>query len=138
MQFENATTITKEQFKAFFETDHGKPISMVNLLKFKETAEYPADHELHGKKISGAEAYGTYAVEVEKILNGFGGGIIFSGKVERLTLGQIDELWDLVAIANYPSKKHMAEMVMSPEYQAIEVHRNAGLAGQLNIETTVD
>lgn len=138
MQFENATTVTHEQFKAFFESDHGKPISMINLLKFKETAEYPADHELHGKEISGAEAYATYGVEVNKILNSFGGGIQFSGQVERLTLGQIDELWDMVVIANYPSKKHMADMILSPEYQAIEVHRNAGLAGQLNIETTVD
>ena len=27
------------------------------------------------------------------------------------------------------------EMMMSPEYQASAVHREAGLAGQLNIET---
>jgi hypothetical protein len=27
-------------------------------------------------------------------------------------------------------------MAMSPEYQQIAVHRAAGLAGQLNIETT--
>lgn len=135
MKFENAVTVTTEQFKAFFDSDHGKPIHMVNLLKFKAQADYPADHELHGKKMTGAEAYALYAAEVTKILNGFGGGITFSGQVQRLVLGQIDELWDMVAIANYPSKKHMADMIVSPEYQAIEVHRDAGLEGQLNIET---
>jgi uncharacterized protein (DUF1330 family) len=138
MKFENATTITHEQFKAFFENDHGNAIFMVNLLKYKEKADYPEDHELHGKNLSGAEAYAIYGEEVEKILNGFGGGLTFSGQVERLVLGQIDELWDSVVIATYPSRKHMVDMFMSPEYQAIEVHRNAGLDGQLNIETMTD
>ncbi len=136
MNFENATHITREQFKGFFEDDHGKPICMVNLLKFKEKAEYPEDHELHGKDMTGAEAYALYAAEVNKILESFGGGLVFSGRVERLVLGQVDELWDAVAIARYPTRKHMAEMVGSDEYRAIEVHRDAGLAGQLNIETT--
>ena len=137
MHFENATTVTPEQFKGFFEDDHGKPISMVNLLKFKEKADYPADHELHGTAMTGQQAYALYAHEVSKILQSFGGKIVFAGNVQRLTLGQIDELWDQVAIAEYPSKKHMADMIVSPEYQAIEVHRDAGLAGQLNIECTV-
>jgi uncharacterized protein (DUF1330 family) len=38
----------------------------------------------------------------------------------------------------YPSRKAMMEMVMSPEYQAIAVHRTAGLEGQLNIETELN
>ncbi len=43
----------------------------------------------------------------------------------------------LVAIAEYPSRAAMVAMVKSPDYQAIEVHRMAGLAGQLNIRTKV-
>jgi uncharacterized protein (DUF1330 family) len=49
-------------------------------------------------------------------------------------LGEVEELWDTVAIAMYPSRKAMMEMMMSPDYQASAVHREAGLAGQLNIE----
>ncbi|MCZ8282551.1 MAG: DUF1330 domain-containing protein [Aquidulcibacter sp.] len=41
----------------------------------------------------------------------------------------------LVVIAEYPSSAAMLAMVKSPDYQAIEVHRMAGLAGQLNIRT---
>jgi uncharacterized protein (DUF1330 family) len=63
------------------------------------------------------------------------GGIIFSGTVSRLMLGEVEELWDDVGIAMYPSRAAMLEMISSPEYQAIAVHRDAGLAGQLNIET---
>ena len=43
----------------------------------------------------------------------------------------------LVVIAEYPSSAAMLAMVKSPDYQAIEVHRMAGLAGQLNIRTKV-
>jgi len=41
----------------------------------------------------------------------------------------------LMAISEYPSRAAMLAMVKSPNYQAIEVHRMAGLAGQLNIHT---
>ena len=51
-------------------------------------------------------------------------------------LGEVEELWDRVAIAMYPNRQAMIEMMQSAEYQAIHHHRDAGLAGQLNIETT--
>jgi uncharacterized protein (DUF1330 family) len=41
-----------------------------------------------------------------------------------------------VAIARYPNREAMGKMVSSPEYAEISMHRDAGLAGQLNIETT--
>jgi uncharacterized protein (DUF1330 family) len=136
MKVENAVVPTEAQMKGFFENDHGKPISMVNLLKFKEKAEYPEDHELHGKEMSGAEAYAIYGAEVTKLVIGLGGEMRFFGEVQRLMLGEVEELWDQVAIATYPSRQAMVDMMMSEEYNAIHAHRDAGLAGQLNIETT--
>ncbi len=50
-------------------------------------------------------------------------------------LGEIEEQWDMVALAEYPSLEAMRTMIMSPEYQEIAVHRAAGLKGQLNIKT---
>lgn len=50
-------------------------------------------------------------------------------------LGEVAELWDKVAIAMYPSRAAMMQMMQSAEMQEIGVHRTAGLAGQLNIET---
>ena len=50
-------------------------------------------------------------------------------------LGDVEELWDQIAIAMYPSRGAMLEMIQMPEYAEISVHRTAGLAGQLNIET---
>jgi hypothetical protein len=46
----------------------------------------------------------------------------------------VEDLWDEVAIAQYPSRQAMLDMMMSPKMQEIGQHRAAGLAGQLNIE----
>ena len=50
-------------------------------------------------------------------------------------LGNVEELWDEVAIAMYPSRKAMLQMIQMPKYAEISVHRSTGLAGQLNKET---
>lgn len=131
MEVVNKVRPSEAQMKGFLEPGHDAPIYMLNLLKFKEAAEYQDGRETD---LSGAEAYGIYSAEVVEHLAKVGGAPIFSAQVERLMLGEVEELWDTVAIAMYPSRKAMMEMMMSPDYQASAVHREAGLAGQLNIE----
>jgi hypothetical protein len=53
--------------------------------------------------------------------------------VTGILLGEVEELWDKVSLAYYPSLEAMGEMMRSPGMQAISHHRRAGLAGQLNI-----
>jgi uncharacterized protein (DUF1330 family) len=106
---------------------------MVNLLKFKDQASYEDNRET---ELTGKEAYAIYSEGVTKTLSQVGGKVVFSGDVSRLMLGEVEELWDCVAIAQYPSRASMLEMMQLKEYQEIAVHRSAGLAGQLNIETT--
>ena len=65
-----------------------------------------------------------------------GGRQAYAGPVTGLMIGDVEELWDMVALVEYPSLAAMQKMLSSPEYQAIEVHRKAGLAGQLNIRTS--
>ena len=105
---------------------------MVNLLKYREKAEYADGRETD---LTGQEAYALYGQGVSQLLTEFGGAAMFSGRVERLMLGEVEELWDTVAIAMYPSRQAMLEMMQSPKMQEISVHRAAGLKGQLNIET---
>ena len=107
------------------------PIFMVNLLKFKERAEY-ADGR--ATTLSGRDAYMIYGRAVSELLPKFGGFGFFAADVAFLSLGQVEDLWDEVAIAVYPKRANMVAMSMSPEWAAIAVHRKAGLAGQLNIE----
>lgn len=133
MEVVNKVYPNKEQIQGFLEPGSGGPICMVNLLKFKIKAEYEDGRETD---LTGREAYELYETGVKKILQGIGGGISFEGYVERLMLGEVEELWDVVALAVWPSRQVMFEVMQSPEMQEIGVHRTAGLAGQLNIETT--
>ncbi len=132
MNFTNKVHPSPEQATAFFSGEEDGPMCMVNLLKFKDKAEY-ADGSEPG--LSGRDAYLRYGAGVQLCLASVGGKARFSGMVTDLMLGEVDELWDMVAIAEYPSRAAMLHMVQSPEYQAITKHRDAGLAGQLNIRT---
>ncbi|MFK7977412.1 MAG: DUF1330 domain-containing protein [Halioglobus sp.] len=135
MEVKNAVLPNKEQIEGFFEPDDGTPVYMVNLLKFKDKAEYEDGRETD---LTGEEAYHLYGDEVAKIVESLGGSITFTSSVRRLTLGEVDELWDKVAIAMYPSRTAMFEMMQHEKIQEIGQHRTAGLAGQLNLETVLD
>ena len=105
MEVKNHLTPNQGQMDGFLEGDTDAPIAMVNLLKFKEKAQYEdgRDTELTGK-----EAYIIYAMEVQEHLQKVGGEMVFGGQVNRLMLGEVEDLWDSVAIARYPSKKSHA------------------------------
>ena len=111
------------------------PIAMVNLLKFRERAEY-ADGR--SDDVSGREAFMRYIALMRPIVEGAGGRFLYSGEVEALVMGDVDELWDAVGIAEYPSRAAFHRIATSPEVQAIGVHREAGLAGQLLIMTVAE
>ena len=132
MQVENSVYPNKEQLQGFAEPGPDGPIYMVNLLKFKDKAEYADGRET---PLSGQQAYGLYAEGVSKLLLKHGGSPCFSAPVARLMLGDVEELWDNIAIAMYPSRAAMLAMMQDPEMVEIGQHREAGLAGQLNIET---
>ena len=111
MEFNNSVYPTKEQMDGFLEGDDNSPISMVNLLKFKDKAEYKDGRETN---LTGAEAYAIYSKEVVKHLKKVGAEWVYSGDVTRLMLGNIEELWDMVAIR---------DSVVQVEHRKIKWHR---------------
>ena len=108
MKVENKVMPNEKQMEEFLEEGNDEPIFMVNLLKFKEKAEYPDKRETD---LSGREAYAIYGAEVVKHLEKVGGKPIFGSDVIRLMLGEVEELWDQVAIAMYPNRKAMLKMI---------------------------
>lgn len=132
MQVINAVLPSPEQLTAFFSSGEDGPFVMVNLLKFRERAEYPDGRDGH---LSGREAYARYGVAVQTELARVGGKPRYAGAVTGLMIGEVEDMWDMVALAEYPSLAAFQQMVMAESYQAIAIHRHAGLAGQLNIRT---
>ena len=132
MKVENAVIPPMPQIMEFFGAPEDGPFVMVNLLKFKDRAEYEDGSDTH---LTGREAYARYGEGVRLLVEALGGRIRYEGDVTGLLLGEVEELWDMVALAEYPSLAAFREMAVSPGMQAIEHHRKAGLAGQLNIRT---
>ena len=130
MQVSNSVRPTEEQLRALLQSDFKGPVSMLNLLKFKALAEY---QDGRATTLTGRAAYQRYGEQMRRFVESKGGRFIFAGTVSHLMLGEVDELWDMAAIVEYPSKEAFVEIVSSPEVADFGVHRTAGLKGQLLI-----
>ena len=122
---------TGDQVRAFRDRQTGKPIQMLNLLKFKERAEYPDGSD---PELSGRDAYLRYAEGFRRVMGPNGARIIYSGDVKGFLIGEGEGAWDAVAVIEYPSTQVMLDMFRNPDYQAVQQHRVAALEGQLLIE----
>ena len=115
-----------EQLERFLkEIPADRPIVMLNLLRYREQANYPADFD--AAPCSGEEAYQRYgAVAAERVAS-VGGRIVWSGSADLTLIGPADEEWDTVVLVEYPSTQAFAKMIAQPEYQAAAPHRTAAL-----------
>jgi uncharacterized protein (DUF1330 family) len=121
----------EDQIQALLDNDKGGPINMLNLLKFREFAQYPDGRD---SDISGQEAYQRYGVEVAKLIEELGGEFVFLSPADVLLIGDDDLQWDMVGIVKYPSKEAFMAMSQSESYNEIHVHRDAGLEHQLLVQ----
>ncbi len=127
----NALDPTPEQVKEFLgHKKANEPVFMLNLLKFKERAEYN-----DGEDISGREAYGRYAKAFGEMVrnSGVNTETVFGGNANSWLIGEGSGEWDAVALVKYPDAATMFKVVSSEGYRKIHKHRRAGLAGQLLI-----
>ncbi len=127
-----ATQPTPAQLEQLLAKAPKGPILMLNLLKFKEHAEYPDGRET---QLSGAEAYALYGAGVGKLIAALGGRAVYQGVPNVLVIGEGDTPWDAIAIVEYPSLESFQKMLASEAYQEVHVHREAGLDHQLLINT---
>jgi uncharacterized protein (DUF1330 family) len=119
---------TRAQFDAFKALDRDAPVEMLNLVRLRDNARYPAGHALHHAGLSGAEAYARYGSESAPVLARVGGSILWRGGFEATLIGPADETWDHVFVARYPSAHAFLAMVKDPDYAAAVIHRQAGVA----------
>lgn len=125
----------RAQFEAFKALDRDQPIEMLNLVKFRAKAAYPADHELAGTDLTGAEAYANYGRDTGPIIARLGASIVWRGTWQTTLIGPADEIWDEMFIAHYPTAHAFLEMVTDPEYQKAVVHRQAAVETSRLIRT---
>lgn len=128
---------TPDQLERFLADDPGGSPVMLNLLRYRETADYSPFPELDpGRAVSGREAYNRYSEGVLPLLAGLGGGIEMFGGCHGTLIGPDGEEWDDIVLVRYPSTDAFVQMVGSPEYRAIQGHRSAALADSRLVRTS--
>jgi uncharacterized protein (DUF1330 family) len=119
---------SRPQFDAFKALPRNTPIQMLNLIRLRPLAAYPADHPDHGKGLTGLEAYRAYGRTTAAVFARVGGRQIWAGRPEGVVTGPADERWDLAFIAEYPGGGAFLAMVTDPEYREHVKHRTAAVA----------
>ncbi len=117
----------RAQFEAFKALPRDEPIEMLNLVRFREQAAYPADHELAGEGLSGADAYKHYGKASGSVFARVGGTLVYRGGFETVLIGPANERWDAVFVARYPNAAAFLEMVTDEEYRKAVAHRQAAV-----------
>jgi hypothetical protein len=97
------------------------PVWMVNLMKYKEVADY-GDGADSGR--SGRDADDEYTPTGS--LKAVGAEIVYVAEVDATPLGDGTQ-WDRVAIVKYPTRRSFIEMQQRPDFQDKHVHKEAGM-----------
>lgn len=118
---------TRESFDAFKALPRDLPINMLNLLRFHDSAQYPADHPHADKGWTGERAYAEYGKTSGPIFERVGGTILWRGQMECTVIGPDDKPWDASFIARYPNSGAFMEMVTDPDYRKAVVNRQAAV-----------
>jgi hypothetical protein len=101
--------------------DDDGPVWMVNLMKYREVAEYADGRE---SSISGQEADDLYSPLDS--LAAVGARPVFFGNVDQQLLGD-GTVWDRVGVVKYPTRKSFIDMQALPGFQESHQHKDAGM-----------
>ena len=120
---------TPESIAALTERGITGQVTMLNLLRFRELADYSEFPDLApSEPISGERAYEIYSGLTLPLLSEVGGKPIFMGTGGSLLIGPADARWDRVLLVRYPDLGAFLAMTQNPAYHAGAGHRTAALS----------
>lgn len=122
----NFTWPSAAQFDALqARADDPRPITMLNLLRYREQADYSGHPE--ASPCSGKAAYARYADAAIPCVASFGGRVVFGGAAHATVIGPDTEQWHDVLLVEYPNAQAFLDMAVSERYQAFAYHREAAI-----------
>ena len=114
---------------AFLQRGTEQPVVMLNLLRFRETADYAALPDLAPPgPVSGSEAYEAYLRHTLPFLSKHGGEVLFRGEGDGFLIGPPGPAWDAVLVVRYRSIGAFLALAQDEAYLAGAGHRAAALA----------
>jgi uncharacterized protein (DUF1330 family) len=119
---------TQEAGVAFYRRAIKGPVVMLNLLRFREVADYSASPELAPQEpISGVAAFDRYIAHTLPSLKQSGGELIFLGEGGRFLIGPEEESWDRIMLVRQTGMEAFFNFAREEEYLAGLGHRTAAL-----------
>ena len=119
---------TQEAGRDFFSRGIAGPVVMLNLLRFRATADYTAAPQLAPETpITGEAAYRLYMEHTRPYLEKTGGAILFFGRGGRFLIGPSEDRWDAVMLVRQESASAFLAFASNQEYMSGMGHRVAAL-----------
>lgn len=119
---------TQDSGRAFMLRGIAGSVVMLNLLRFREVADYSATPELApDRPISGADAYQLYVAHTLPYLRDSGGDLVFLGQGGPYLIGPPDERWDAVMLVRQRSVDSFIAFASNDAYLSGIGHRKAAL-----------
>jgi hypothetical protein len=119
---------TQESGAALFSRNITGEVIMLNMLRFKETADYSANPELAPERpISGRVAFQKYIDHTMPFLNESGGELLLLGNGGQFFIGPSDEQWDFVMLIKQNSLASFMAFASNTEYLSGIGHRTAAI-----------
>ena len=119
---------TTENGRFLLERNITGSVVMLNLLRFRDTADYSNYPELAPPEaISGRDAYDLYVAHTLPFLTAARGEVQFLGDGGRYFIGPLEDRWDMVMLVRYPSLQAFLGVAQDTEYLAGLGHRTAAL-----------
>lgn len=120
---------TQQSAMALFGRGIAGPVVMLNLLRFREVADYSQNPELMpSAPISGAQAFDRYVAETMPHLLESGGEVLFMGAGGAFFIGPADERWDRAMLIRQSSVEAFIAFTSNEAYLTEAIgHRTAAL-----------
>lgn len=120
---------TQEQGRDFFLSGIAGAVTMLNLLKFREVADYSQHRNLAPQApISGEQAYLRYMRHTMPFLLASGGELLFYGSSKMFLVGPAEESWDAAMLVRQSSLQSFLAFATNADYLSGMGHRVAALA----------
>lgn len=108
--------------KRMLEAAPDDPVTMLNLLRFVP---------------GGRPQYVEYLILLrDEFLPVYGGEILYVGDGAEGLVGESGQLWDMVLLVRYQTRRHFSRMVADPEYQEAARLRTAAVSEAVLQPTT--
>ncbi|MES1242742.1 MAG: DUF1330 domain-containing protein [Acidobacteriota bacterium] len=119
---------TQESGRNFMMRGIQGSVVMLNLLRFRDIADYSASPELApAEPISGAAAYQLYVEHTLPFLKASGGELLFLGQGGPFLIGPPEERWDAAMLVRQNSVNDFIAFASDAEYLKGMGHRTAAL-----------